>query len=288
MKRIVVQTERGYISTCFWKGPKQGPVLHWAHANGFNGQTYSRVLSKLTSKYNVYAWDTPGYGMSEIGTYYDKINPVLGYSKDLAALIKVLSEKHKSKIVLGGHSIGGSLSIMASKLLNDKVDGLILADPVVINYHYKYFTKFFGPLGYESNTIKLYRQALKKRSNWKSFDEVLQSYTNRGIFKTWKKGFLHDYLSGGTKKEENGVYLSCNPETEAASFINTEKVTTPKIIKNINIPVLLLIAEFGSTTASLGSFKKLKNLKLVERMQGGSHFFPMEQPDELISFIKGF
>ena len=52
MKRIIVQTERGYISTCFWKGPKQGPVLHWAHANGFNGQTYSRVLSKLTSKYN--------------------------------------------------------------------------------------------------------------------------------------------------------------------------------------------------------------------------------------------
>ena len=277
MKRIIVQTERGYISTCFWKGPKQGPVLHWAHANGFNGQTYSRVLTKLTSKYNVYAWDTPGYGMSEIGTYYDKINPVLGYSKDLAALIKVLSEKHKSKIVLGGHSIGGSLSIMASKLLNDKVDGLILADPVVINYHYKYFTKY-SLSSFRWNTS----------SKWKSFDEVLKSYTNRGIFKTWKKGFLHDYLSGGTKKEENGVYLSCNPETEAASFINTEKVTTPKIIKNINIPVLLLIAEFGSTTASLGSFKKLKNLKLVERMQGGSHFFPMEQPDKLISFIKGF
>ena len=288
MKRIIVQTARGDFSTCFWKGPKEGPVLHWAHANGFNGQTYSRILSKLTSKYNVYAWDTPGYGMSQIGSYYDAVNPVLGYSKDLAALITELHEKHKSKIVLGGHSIGGSLSIMSTKNLSEKVGGLILADPVVINYYYKYLTKFFGPFGYDSNTIKLYRQALKKRSKWKNFDEVLKSYTNRGIFKTWKDGFLYDYLSGGTKKDKNGTYLSCKPETEAASFINTEKITTPNIIKNINIPTLLLIAEFGSTTASIGSFKKLKHLKRFERIKGGSHFFPMEQPDKLISVIKGF
>ncbi|MDC3017417.1 alpha/beta hydrolase [Paracoccaceae bacterium] len=288
MKRIRVQTARGDISTCFWKGPKEGPVLHWAHANGFNGQTYSRILNKLTSKYNIYAWDTPGYGMSETGSYYDAVNPVLGYSKDLAALITELYNKHKSKIVLGGHSIGGSLSIMASKHLNDKVNGLVLADPVVINYYYKYFTKFLGPLGYDSNTVKLYRQALKKRSKWKSFDEVLKSYTNRGIFKTWKEGFLCDYLIGGTKKDKNGVHLSCNPETEAASFINTEKITTPNIVKNINVPTLLLIAEFGSTTASISSFKKLKHLKQVERIRGGSHFFPMEQPDKLISLIKGF
>ena len=177
---------------------------------------------------------------------------------------------------------------MASKHLNDKVNGLVLADPVVINYYYKYFTKFFGPLGYDSNTVKLYRQALKKRSKWKSFDEVLKSYTNRGIFKTWKEGFLYDYLIGGTKKDKNGVHLSCNPETEAASFINTEKITTPNIVKNINVPTLLLIAEFGSTTASISSFKKLKHLKQVERIRGGSHFFPMEQPDKLISLIKGF
>ena len=70
--------------------------------------------------------------------------------------------------------------------------------------------------------------------------------------------------------------------------VNTEKITTPNIVKNINVPTLLLIAEFGSTTASISSFKKLKHLKQVERIRGGSHFFPMEQPDKLISLIKGF
>ena len=76
-----------------------------------------------------------------------------------------------------------------------------------------------------------------------------------------EEGFLYDYLSGGTKRVKNSVFLSCNPETEAASFINTEKITTPNIIKNINTPTLLLIAEFGSTTASVRSFKKLKHLQ---------------------------
>ena len=50
--------------------------------------------------------------------------------------------------------------------------------------------------------------------------------------------FLYDYLIGGTKKDKNGVHLSCNPETEAASFINTEKITTPNIVKNINVGII--------------------------------------------------
>ena len=273
---------------CFWKGPADAPILHWAHANGFNGQTYNRLLRKLTRDFNVYAWDAPGYGMTENGAFYDKVNPVLGNSYDLEALIIELNKKHKRKILLGGHSIGGSLSLMASKYIEEKISGLILADPVVINYHYQYLTKYLGPLGYDSSTLKLTKQALKKRDRWDSFETVLNSYTKRGIFSTWKEGFLKDYLLGGTKSDKNGVYLSCRPEIEAASFKNTEIVATPKIIKGTSVPIALLVAEIGSTTASLASFKRLPNLKKLEIFESGTHFFPMEQPDKLISIIKGF
>ena len=82
--------------------------------------------------------------------------------------------------------------------------------------------------------------------------------------------------------------MSCIPKIEAASFKNTEIVATPKIIKGTRVPILLLIAEIGSTTASLNSFKRLVNLKKIEVIERGTHFFPMEQPDKLISSIKGF
>ena len=288
MKRLKIKTARGDLSVCFWEGPVDAPILHWAHANGFNGQTYDRLLRKLADRFNIYAWDTPGYGMTDKGSFYDEINPVLGYSYDLEALIIELYKKHKRKILLGGHSIGGSLSLMVSKYIEEKISGLILADPVVINYHYQYLTKYLSPFGYDSSTLKLTKQALRKRNRWDSFETVLKSYTNRGIFTTWKAGFLKDYLLGGTKKDKNGVYLSCNPKIEAASFKNTEIVATPKIIKGTRVPIVLLIAEIGSTTASLNSFKRLINLKKIEVIERGTHFFPMEQPDKLISSIKGF
>ena len=288
MERLKIKTARGDFSVCFWKGPLDAPILHWAHANGFNGRTYDRLLSKLTGNFNVYAWDMPGYGMTEKGTFYDEVNPVRGNSYDLEALISELNKKHKRKILLGGHSIGGSLSLMVSKYIKEKVSGLILADPVVINYHYQYLTKYLGPFGYDSSTLKLTKQALRKRDRWDSFQTVLTSYTNRGIFSTWKEGFLKDYLLGGTKSDKNGVYLSCRPEIEAASFKNTEIAATPKIIKGTSVPIVLLVAEIGSTTASLTSFKRLYNLKKLEIIEGGTHFFPMEQPDKLISLIKDF
>ena len=288
MKRLKIKTARGDISVCFWEGPVDAPVLHWAHANGFNGQTYDSLLRKLSDKYNVYAWDTPGYGMTDKGSFYDEINPVIGYSYDLQALIIELYKKYKRKILLGGHSIGGSLSLMVSKYIEEKISGLILADPVVISYHYQYLTKYLSPFGYDSSTLKLTKQALRKRDRWDSFETVLKSYTGRGIFTTWKEGFLKDYLLGGTKKDKSGVYLSCNPIIEAASFKNTEIVATPKIIKGTRVPIVLLIAEIGSTTASIASFKQLVNLKKFEIIERGTHFFPMEQPDKLISSIKGF
>ena len=206
----------------------------------------------------------------------------------MEALINELNKKHNRKILLGGHSIGGSLSLMVSKYIGEKISGLVLADPVVINYHYQYLTKYLSSFGYDSSTLKLTKQALRKRDRWDSFEAVLNSYTNRGIFSTWKDGFLKDYLLGGTRNDDNGIYLSCRPEIEAASFKNTEIVATPKIIKESKVPIILLVAEIGSTTASLRSFKRLRNLKKLEIIEGGTHFFPMEQPDKIISVIKGF
>jgi pimeloyl-ACP methyl ester carboxylesterase len=288
MKRLELKTKRGIVSTCFWQGPKDGPVLHWAHANGFNGQTYASLLNKLTSSYNIYAWDTPGYGKSLIGENYDSKNPIQGYALDLEAFIEALHIKHKKKILLAGHSMGGSLSIMIGSSMKDKIEGMILADPVVISLYYKYLTRFLGPLGYISSTIQLTNQALNKRNKWESYEHLLNSYKGRGAFKTWRPDFLKDYIKGGTKEEKGMITLSCLPETEAASFRNTEIIATPKIIKNISVPVTLMVAEHGSTTSSKNSFDALKTEKKVITIEKGSHFFPMEMPELVIKEIKSF
>ena len=49
---------------CFGPEAPSGarPVLHWAHANGFNGQTYAPLLAPLAERFDIYAWDARGHG----------------------------------------------------------------------------------------------------------------------------------------------------------------------------------------------------------------------------------
>ena len=45
MQRFQLKRDDGDISICHWSAPGK-PVLHWAHANGFNAQTYDPLLTR--------------------------------------------------------------------------------------------------------------------------------------------------------------------------------------------------------------------------------------------------
>src|SRR6056300_1475446 len=66
MRRLKLETETGYMSVCYWKGPAGAPVLHWAHANGFNGRTYAPLLAPLAEHFHIYASDARGHGLSTL------------------------------------------------------------------------------------------------------------------------------------------------------------------------------------------------------------------------------
>ena len=44
----------GSLSLYQWQNEvSERPVLHWAHANGFNGRTYDPLLSPLAAQFDV-------------------------------------------------------------------------------------------------------------------------------------------------------------------------------------------------------------------------------------------
>ena len=49
---------------------------------------------------------------------------------------------------------------MVSKYIHEKISGLILADPVIINYHYQYLTKY---LGLFDSVIKTYKAGSEEK-----------------------------------------------------------------------------------------------------------------------------
>lgn len=279
------------IPLIHWKGPqKSSPVFHWAHATGFNAETYRTLLEPLSEKFNVYAWDLRGHGKSTANTSKIKVSEIYStYSKDLGLVISRLSAKHQSKVFLGGHSIGGTLSISAALENQSLVSSLLLVDPVVFNWHTKYLMAVARLLKLNLPNAYLALNAKKRRDTWPNIDTLYKSYEGRGAFKTWTDGFLNSYLTAGTVEGEGSISLTCSPEWEAQNFIAFDSVNIVKSIKGLEIPTRLLLAKKGSTTKALSSFQKNNN-SVHTVVENSTHFLPMEFPElvrtEIFELIK--
>ena len=79
LQSLEFSNDKVKIPIIHWQGPKENsPVFHWAHATGFNGETYKKVLKAISQAFHVYAWDLRGHGKSSEDTSLGSINNVQG------------------------------------------------------------------------------------------------------------------------------------------------------------------------------------------------------------------
>lgn len=269
----------GKLSLYRWQeAPNDRPVLHWAHANGFNGHTYEPLLTPLAAQFDLYAWDARGHGRTEWRAEPDKMTGWDIYARDLIALLEVLHAEHGRKIWLGGHSMGGCTSVLAAAMRPDLVAGLILADPV-ITPKITWWMQVFGKLR-SGGGLQLADMAKKRRALWPDRETVEKAYTGRGAFQTWDPVFLRAYLQGGLLPDGDNMRLACAPHWEAANFKGPQ-LDCQKYIGKLRVPFTLLTAEIGSTTYFRQPFERLAVRKKIETVAGATHFLPMEMPDYL-------
>ncbi|MEC8546296.1 MAG: alpha/beta hydrolase, partial [Pseudomonadota bacterium] len=76
----------------------------------------------------------------------------------------------------------------------------------------------------------------------------------------------------------NTVTLACAPAWEAANFYDQRHNSTSPA-RRLKVPFTLMMAESGSTTRSVLSFRLARASKKIEVIAGSSHFLPMEFPD---------
>lgn len=312
MNRTVFAMPEGTISVCHWHdnvgsddagnedaafAPSGArPILHWAHANGFNGQTYDRLLAPLAAHYDVYAWDARGHGHTQLPANPLDMTSWQIYADDLEKLVLRLHEKSGRKIWLGGHSMGGCASVLLAAKRPDLVAGLVLADPVIIPTVAGYIANLLTRL--RGRGHKLMELAKRRRRDWPNAAVVEKAYSGRGAFASWQDGFLQSYLAGGLlpildaemDDSDNEVRLACDPQWEAANFKGPQMNVT-KHIRRLQVPLTLLMAQKGSTTRAAWAFHRLGVDKKIETVPNSSHFVPMEFPeimrDEIIARIDG-
>lgn len=286
MKRIFFKTSKGKISIlhfpCY---NKTSPVIHWAHANGFNALTYKKLLTNLSKYFHVYAWDACGHGKTNLQVNLKK-NFYDTCSEDLKNILTFIHEKHQKKIICAGHSFGGTLSLIASSKNPSIISKILLADPVIFTHKIRYLSKIARFLKLKNpKNIYLSKNALNRKYIWDSEEEIINSYKNKSFFENWEINCIKNYISDGIIKNNNEIKLSCSPKLESKIFKESEDLNLYKLIKKISLPTYLYLSDNNSPTFAKTIFEKNKNVKLVFTLKKTDHFFPITKSNIFIKKI---
>ena len=95
------------------------------HGLGSSSCFYKTIIPHLQSLSRCVALDTPGSGLSELGTAEQTIKSI---SSDAVGLLDYL--KVEEKVFIVGHSMGGIVASEIAETCPDRVRGVVLIGPV--------------------------------------------------------------------------------------------------------------------------------------------------------------
>jgi pimeloyl-ACP methyl ester carboxylesterase len=257
----------GTMSYLEWSG--SGVPLSFAHANGFNAETYKSMLAPLADDFHVFACDQRGQGFSALPTTPGLAHDWTVFRDDLVAYLGSISD---APVILAGHSMGGAASFMAAALAPERVRALVLFEPVLV-----------APIDRPGANPgpDLAERTRKRRSAFPSFESAFDAYRGRGIFKSWPDAMVGDYLRGGLRRVSDGTWeLTCTPAWESECFQETP-LRISGIAKDIKCPITIVHGTINSTSfeGEIANIVACRPDARVVRVEGASHFLPMEHPE---------
>jgi pimeloyl-ACP methyl ester carboxylesterase len=265
--RIPLPTRGGTLSLLDM-GPADQPVrLMFSHANGFNARTYRSILEPLAETHRILLVDMRGHGRTALSTETHGRNSWLDLRDDLMALLDALDVRD---VVLSGHSMGATTSLLATLEAPARVRGLVLFEPVILR----------PELRGEHRNNTLAEGALRRRRSFPDRAAALAAYQGRGPFARWTEAMLEDYVADGFRDAAEGVELSATPEWEYANYIHHAHDAW-RGLTHAPRPVRILRAENASTCgASDADLPAMTGAGVsFVTVPGTTHFLPMERPD---------
>jgi len=263
----------GALSYLDWPAP--GPVLHFAHATGFNSETYRALLQPLSDSFHVVASDARGHGFTSLETRPGLARGWTVFRDDLLAFLQASAA---SPVLLAGHSMGAVSSLLAAAEFPERVRGLVLVEPVLFSI--PLWEQALALIGVHRKNA-LAAGALRRRETFDSRDAVFNAYRGRGIFITWPDEMLRDYIAGGFLPDVDGtVRLACPPWWEAEIY-RSAPAGLDRLAPRIRCPVTLLHGAKSSACPQNEAVRFAKRQRRTRRIcvPKAGHFLPMEYPE---------
>jgi pimeloyl-ACP methyl ester carboxylesterase len=258
-------------------GDEARPVdVVFLHATGFNALTYRSILAPLSSTLRILAVDQRGHGASRLPADAERLRSWKVYRDDVIDLLATLDGPPP---VLAGHSMGGTVALLAAGRSPSSTRGLVLIDPVIMPRLMALTVQ--TPWGRSlSRRVPIAEAAARRRRRFDNVEAAFAAYKGRGAFRTWTDVQLADYIAAAfALQPDGGVELNCTPEWEAATF-GGQAHDPWRALSKVRAPIRLFRAEKGTTCrASPEALRRANRRVEVATAPGTSHFIPMERPD---------
>jgi pimeloyl-ACP methyl ester carboxylesterase len=277
-RRRAFKLADGEMAAIEFGDPNRPVDVVFTHANGFNAMTYRSILAPVSASLRILAIDQRGHGASQLPAVTEGRRSWHDLQGDLAA---VLDQIGGPPVVLAGHSMGATASLMAAAIRPQRVSKLVLFDPVVMDFWLAFYALAPWTSGQKWKDLPIAKRAAARRSIFPSFADAFGAYKGKGAFKSWPDTILADYIAAGFRTREDGqVELSCSPAWEASNF-TAQANGLWSVAGRIKAPITIFRAEHAST-CRIGSgrfFLRAHPGSSVTTVPGTSHFLPMERPD---------
>jgi pimeloyl-ACP methyl ester carboxylesterase len=265
-----------------WGG--QGPVLHFAHANGFPPGTYDAFVRQLSGHFQVLGMECRALWGTEDPAQFRHWCEA---GQDLA---RFLSEMGLREVVAVGHSLGAVTSLYCAVAHPKLIGVLVLIDPVILPPWFPLLWPLLAVLGL-NRPATLAAQARRRRVEWPSREVLLRAYRSAPVFKRWQEPFLADYIISGTVGDAaGGVRLRYPREWEARIF-ETPPLDVWRVLPRLRDTPVLVIRGRHSPTYRADTMRCMRWLLPQARfleMPDADHFVPMCKPEETASAIVEF
>ncbi len=261
------------------------PDIVFLHATGFNAHAYRAMLAPLGQRYHVLALDFRGHGRTTLPARRFAYASWACHRDDVIA---ILEQSASAPVTLTGHSLGGTVALLAAAERPDLIASLALIDPVILPPRAAAAMHApLAPLLMRWN-FHLARNAAKRRAHFADRESAVAAFTGRGVFKAFTREMIEDYVADGLIEDGHGAMkLACAPAYEAATF-SAHRNRPWRALKAVSQPLVILRAEKRSTlpAAAIKRIAALQPHARIATVEGAGHMLPMERPDRVRAAIE--
>lgn len=172
-----------------------GPVLHFAHANGYPPGCYRAFLEPLAARYQVLAsrmrplWQpAPDPGQLRDWTVF---------ADDLIATLEADERTREGGVIGAGHSMGAFVTLIAAARRPELFRALVLIEPPFLLRRHRLGLHVFRRAA--PQRLPLVGRTLRRREHWDSVEEAFRYFRNKPVFRRIRDEVLEDYARHGTR-----------------------------------------------------------------------------------------